>query len=119
VQYLTGHAENGELPRDIDWQSIADPAATTVVYMPVKTLPALVAGAIGRGLDPATPAIAVSRATRADEVSIAAPVADLPARLAAAGLPGPVLVMIGRVFSAVERRSVAAPAALESTQALN
>jgi len=30
-----------------------------------------------------------------------------------------VLVMIGRVFAAVERRPVAAPATLESTQALN
>jgi uroporphyrin-III C-methyltransferase / precorrin-2 dehydrogenase / sirohydrochlorin ferrochelatase len=119
VQYITGHAENGELPRDIDWQSLADPSATTVVYMPVKTLPALVAGAIGHGLDPATPAIAVSRATRADEASIAMPIALLPARLAEAGLPGPVLVMIGRVLSTVERRPIAAPATLESAQALN
>ena len=28
---------DGRLPADIDWPSIADPGATTVVYMPVKT----------------------------------------------------------------------------------
>src|SRR6202790_3840118 len=43
VQYLTGHARDGKLPADIDWASVADPAVTTVVYMPTKTLPELVA----------------------------------------------------------------------------
>ena len=40
---------------------------TTVVYMPTKTLPELVATAVQAGLDPATPAVAVERATRPDE----------------------------------------------------
>ena len=39
VQYITGHGRDGKLPADIDWTSIADPAVTTIVYMPVKTLP--------------------------------------------------------------------------------
>ena len=29
---------DGALPADIDWRSIADPAATSIIYMPVKTL---------------------------------------------------------------------------------
>jgi len=79
VQYLTGHGRDGKLPADIDWASVADPAVTTVVYMPSKTLPELVANAVQAGLDPATPAVAVERATRADERVIAATIADLPA----------------------------------------
>ena len=68
VQYITGHGRDGRLPADIDWASVADPAVTTVVYMPVKTLPELVAQRRREaGLDPATPAVAVERATRADE----------------------------------------------------
>ena len=63
------------------------------------------ATAIEHGLDPATPAVAVSRATRADQASISAPVSLLAARVEVAELPGPVLVMIGKVFSAVEERS--------------
>jgi uroporphyrin-III C-methyltransferase / precorrin-2 dehydrogenase / sirohydrochlorin ferrochelatase len=98
VQYITGHGRDGELPDDIDWASLADPAVTTIVYMPVKTLPALVAKACAAGLDPATPAVAVAQAARADECRIASNVADLPARLAAEAPSGPVVVMIGRVF---------------------
>jgi uroporphyrin-III C-methyltransferase/precorrin-2 dehydrogenase/sirohydrochlorin ferrochelatase len=100
VQYVTGHGEDGRLPRDLDWQSLADPAATTVVYMPTKTLDELVAKAVAAGLDPAMPAIAVARATRPDETIIADRIANLPARLAAEPLSGPVLVLIGRVFAA-------------------
>jgi uroporphyrin-III C-methyltransferase / precorrin-2 dehydrogenase / sirohydrochlorin ferrochelatase len=99
VQYITGHGRDGKLPNDIDWQSLADPAVTTVVYMPAKTLPELVTAAVQAGLDPATPAVAVERATRADERIIGATIADLPARLAAEPPSGPVVVMIGRVFA--------------------
>jgi uroporphyrin-III C-methyltransferase/precorrin-2 dehydrogenase/sirohydrochlorin ferrochelatase len=99
VQYITGHAADGHLPTDIDWRSLADPVTTTIVYMPAKTLDELVATSIGQGLDLATPAVAVISATRPEEKRIAAPIADLPARLAADPLRGPVLVLIGRVFA--------------------
>jgi uroporphyrin-III C-methyltransferase / precorrin-2 dehydrogenase / sirohydrochlorin ferrochelatase len=118
VQYLTGHAagngRDGKLPADIDWASVADPAVTTVVYMPTKTLPELVANAVQAGLDPATPAVAIERATRADERVIAATIADLPARLAAEALSGPVIVMIGRALA--DYVAAAARGELESRQ---
>jgi len=99
LQYITGHSRGGKLPADIDWKSLADPAATTVVYMPTQTLPDLVAAALKTGLDPNTPTVAVVSATRADERVIAATIANLPARLAAEPLSGPVVAMIGRVFA--------------------
>jgi uroporphyrin-III C-methyltransferase/precorrin-2 dehydrogenase/sirohydrochlorin ferrochelatase len=99
LQYITGHGRDGKLPADIDWTSIADPKATTVVYMPTKTLPDLVAAALKSGLDPATPAVAVACATRPDERVIAATIAALPARLVAEPAAGPVVVMIGTVFA--------------------
>jgi uroporphyrin-III C-methyltransferase/precorrin-2 dehydrogenase/sirohydrochlorin ferrochelatase len=99
VQYITGHGRDGKLPDDIDWTSLADPAVTTIVYMPTKTLPELVAKALEAGLDPATPAVAVERATRSDERLIGSNIADLPARLADAAPSGPIVVMIGRVFA--------------------
>ena len=64
--------------------------------MPVRTLGALVARALAEGLDPLTPAAAIARATRPDQQVVAAPIAELPSRLAQAALPGPVLVMIGQ-----------------------
>ncbi|MFZ0424147.1 MAG: siroheme synthase CysG [Xanthobacteraceae bacterium] len=99
VQYITGHGRDGKLPADIDWQSLADPTVTTVVYMPAKTLPELVATAVQAGLDPATPAVAVERATRANERAIAATIAELPERLGNQTPTGPVVVLIGRVFA--------------------
>jgi uroporphyrin-III C-methyltransferase/precorrin-2 dehydrogenase/sirohydrochlorin ferrochelatase len=98
LQYVTGHGSDGKLPRDIDWKSIADPIATTVVYMPARTLADLARVGIANGLDPATPAVAIVKATRPDEAVVAASIRDLPARLAELP-PGPVLVMIGQVFS--------------------
>jgi uroporphyrin-III C-methyltransferase / precorrin-2 dehydrogenase / sirohydrochlorin ferrochelatase len=105
VQYITGHGRDGKLPDDIDWASLADPAATTVVYMPTRTLPDLVARALASGLDPATPAVAVAHATRTDERIIGATIAELPALLSTDAPKGPVVLMIGRVFAdyAVDR----------------
>ena len=98
LQYVTGHAKNGALPGDLDWQSLADPTTTTAIYMPTGTLAALVEKATAEGLDPQTPALAIARATRPDQVVIAAPIDELPERLAQADLPGPILVMIGHVI---------------------
>jgi siroheme synthase len=70
------------------------------VYMPTRTLAAFAATAIERGLDAATPAVAVINATRPGEVVVAATIAELAERLAAAKVSGPVVVMIGRVFTA-------------------
>jgi uroporphyrin-III C-methyltransferase/precorrin-2 dehydrogenase/sirohydrochlorin ferrochelatase len=110
VQYVTGHGEDGRLPADLDWRSLADPTATTVIYMPVRTLAEMARGAIAAGLDPATPAVAVMRATRPDESVIAASIADLPARLAAEPPHGPVLVMVGRALGAAAETAAAEPA---------
>ena len=101
LQYVTGHGADGRLPRDIDWGAIADPTATTVVYMPARTLSELAATGIANGLDPATPAVAIVKATRPGEAVVAAAIRDLPARLAELP-PGPVLVMIGKVFAGIE-----------------
>ena len=99
LQYVTGHDRNGALPSDIDWQSIADPAATTVVYMPKKTLRALTERAVAQGLDPATPAVAVANATRPDETVVTGTIADIADKINGAALDGPALVMIGKVLA--------------------
>jgi len=106
VQYVTGHDRDGKLPGDIDWRSLADPAATTIVYMPKKTLRLLSEHAIAQGLDPSTPAVAVANATRPDEAMIAATVGTIAEKIEASALDGPVLVMIGRVLaSAIAQES--------------
>src|SRR5665213_3602660 len=100
LQYVTGHAHDGALPKDLDWHSLADPATTTAIYMPARTLAALVERATAEGLDPLTPAIAIARATRPDQQVVSAPIGELPERLTQAALPGPLLVMLGHVLGA-------------------
>jgi uroporphyrin-III C-methyltransferase/precorrin-2 dehydrogenase/sirohydrochlorin ferrochelatase len=99
VQYVTGHDAHGKLPLDLDWNALADPSVTTAIYMPTSTLAELTRRAIETGLPPTTPAIAIARATRPDEVIIAGTLADLPEKLTQAALSGPVLVMIGQVLA--------------------
>jgi uroporphyrin-III C-methyltransferase/precorrin-2 dehydrogenase/sirohydrochlorin ferrochelatase len=100
LQYITAHARNGKLPDDIDWRSLADAATTTAIYMPARTLSALVGKATAAGLDPQTPALAIARATRPDQQVVAAAISELPARLAQDDLPGPLLVILGGVTAA-------------------
>lgn len=99
LQYVTGHGANGELPADIDWAALADPRATTVIYMPVKTLRQFAGKVIAAGLDAATPALAVIRATLPDEIVIAAEITALPDLLEKQAPQGPVCVLVGRVFA--------------------
>jgi uroporphyrin-III C-methyltransferase/precorrin-2 dehydrogenase/sirohydrochlorin ferrochelatase len=103
VQYITAHDRNGKLPDDIDWSSVADPATTTVIYMPKKTLGELTSRAIAHGLDPATPAIAIAGATRSNEAVVAGPVSQIAEKLAQAKLDGPVLVLLGRALQSAVR----------------
>jgi uroporphyrin-III C-methyltransferase/precorrin-2 dehydrogenase/sirohydrochlorin ferrochelatase len=99
VQYVTGHASDGRLPADIDWQSLADPAATTIVYMPGKTIEELARTAIAHGLAPDTPTLAIASATRPEEEIVAGTIADIADRLRDAAPSGPLLVMIGRALA--------------------
>jgi uroporphyrin-III C-methyltransferase / precorrin-2 dehydrogenase / sirohydrochlorin ferrochelatase len=99
VQYVTGHAADGRLPTDIDWQSVADPTATTIVYMPGKTIRELADTAIAQGLAADTPTIAVASATRPEQEVIVGTIADIADRLEKAAPTGPLLVMIGRALA--------------------
>jgi uroporphyrin-III C-methyltransferase / precorrin-2 dehydrogenase / sirohydrochlorin ferrochelatase len=99
VQYVTGHAADGHLPSDIDWKSIADPAATTIVYMPGKTIRELAEAAIAHGLAPDTPSLAIASATRPEQAVVRGTIGDIAQRLQEAALGGPLLVMIGHALA--------------------
>jgi len=86
LQYVTGHSRDGRLPENIDWKGLADAATTTAIYMPTRTLSELVTKAVAEGLDPATPAIAIARATRPDQQYVAAPIGELARKIATANL---------------------------------
>jgi uroporphyrin-III C-methyltransferase/precorrin-2 dehydrogenase/sirohydrochlorin ferrochelatase len=98
LQFITAHDRRGHLPQDIDWSAVADGAATTVIYMPKRTLAELTEVALVHGLDPKTPAVAVVNATRPDEQVLVSTVGAIAAELNAAHPEGPVLVMVGEAL---------------------
>jgi len=113
LQFVTGHGADGKLPGDLDWAAIADPKATTVIYMPRRTLGQFVDVAIAAGLDPATPSLAVASATREAQAHVATTIGALPGLAATLPAGAPVTIIIG----AVARGEVAALVAQSRTAA--
>lgn len=95
LQFITGHAQDGRLPAHINWRAVADPAVTTVVYMPRRTARNFTDEALAHGLTGRTPAVAVASATRGDEICVTG-TADTIAELID-GLPegAPVIMILG------------------------
>jgi len=104
VQFVTAHGRDGALPEGLDWRALADPGATTVVYMGVRTMPELVARLTAAGLDPSTPAILVDRATWPDERKFAATLATILDATANAEPEGPCLLILGAALSTAADR---------------
>lgn len=57
VQFVTGHDVTGALPEGLDLKALADPGATTVVYMGKRTFSGLVDRLVAHGLPADTPAM--------------------------------------------------------------
>lgn len=57
VQFITGADVTGDLPPDVNMAALADPMATTVVYMGKRTFAGLAARLIEHGLPADTPAM--------------------------------------------------------------
>lgn len=101
LQFVTGHDHKGDLPQDIDWDALADQNATTVIYMPKKTLAAFSEKVQHFGLSPATPAVAVMDVTLPTQRMVAATIATLPHHSDVVNMEGAVLVIIGEVVSSI------------------
>ncbi|MBV1706437.1 MAG: siroheme synthase CysG [Hyphomicrobiales bacterium] len=109
VQFITAHGRDGHLPRDLDWAALADPRATTVVYMGVRTLPELVSRLLAAGLPPTTPAVVVERVSWPGERQLAASIADMPDRLARFAASGPCVIVIGEAMAAAQVKAAVTP----------
>lgn len=95
VQFVTGHDVTGELPPDIDLGALADPAATTVVFMGKRTFPALARALMARGLPAQTPALLAEGVSTPEQSLWRGDVAALVERLEAGRSPAPALILYG------------------------
>ncbi len=95
VQFVTGHDVTGRLPRDLDLSALADPHATTVVFMGKRSFPALAKTLIGRGLPPHTPALLAEGVSTPDQRLTRDTVATLATQLAKETGNAPALILYG------------------------
>lgn len=110
LQFVTGHSESGHAP-DHEWPHLADPWTTTVFYMGARTFSDMLPKLLAAGLDPDTPAVAISGATTATSRHIVTTASELPASVASLDKRQPCLIVIGRAVSMMGEAVTAKPIA--------
>lgn len=100
VQFITGHDVTGKLPEDLNLQALADPLATTVIFMGKRTFASLSSKLIAAGLPGETPALLAESVSTPEQRLTRATVATLGAALAIA-TDGPALILIGPLMEGI------------------
>lgn len=95
VQFITGHDVTGHLPEDMNMAALADPLATTVVFMGKRTFPKLLAMLLEAGLPATTPAILAEGISTPDQTITRHTVQTLSDALNAAISDKPALILYG------------------------
>ena len=95
VQFITGHDVRGALPEDLNMAALADPRATTVVFMGQRTFPAFAKMLIDAGLSGDTPALLAEGISTPAEALHRMTVAELAEKLARGVSDAPALILYG------------------------
>jgi uroporphyrin-III C-methyltransferase / precorrin-2 dehydrogenase / sirohydrochlorin ferrochelatase len=93
--FVTGHLKDGEV--DLDWEMLARPRQTVVIYMGAETLPVIVRQLMQHGLAAATPIALIEGGTTERERRVVATLDSIERHAAHAQLEGPTLCMVGEV----------------------
>jgi uroporphyrin-III C-methyltransferase len=101
VQMVTGHDVDGKLPEDLDIAALADPSATTCVFMGKATFAALAEKLIAHGLSGATPTVVVENLGSPSTQVMAGSLMEIAARLAATRPAGPCMILYGAALAGV------------------
>lgn len=95
---LTGHEDPNKSGSQVDWRGYGALKNTTLaIYMGMGRLEFILSELQAGGLAADTPAAVVQWASLGRQRSVSATVADLPARVAEAGLAAPAIIFIGEV----------------------
>ncbi len=95
VQFITGADTTGGLPQGLNWRALADPEATTVVYMGKRTWPELAARLLAEGLPATTPALLAEAVSHADQRITRATVGTLATQPSLIESTQPALIIYG------------------------
>jgi len=106
LRYVTGHCRE-DMDLDLDWDGLADPDTTLVVYMGMTNIGRIAGRLIDAGLPGDTPALAINNGTTPRERRLNSTLAALPAAARAENFSGPVLFIIGKVAGLAEALNTA------------
>ena len=95
VQFVTGHDVSGVLPEDLNIAALADPQATTVVFMGKRTFPKLAKILQDAGLSSETPALLVESVSTPDQKIIRGTISSLSESLSQSIGAAPALILYG------------------------
>ncbi len=95
VQFITAADTSGKLPPGLNLPALADPNATTVVFMGIRTFPVLAAALIAHGMSPDTPALLAEAVSQPEQSLHRRTIATLAAQLAEDRSPLPGLIIFG------------------------
>lgn len=109
VRFVTGHCREGK-HLDLNWQSLADPETTLVIYMGLINVTLIRDELIKAGLPADTPAGAIERGTTDEQRTILTTLEELPDCVQRANLVAPSLLIIGKVVELAEMLSWHIPA---------
>ena len=113
--FATGHLKDDTV--DLDWDALARPNQTVVIYMGLGALDIICHELVAHGLPTHTPAAVIHGATTPAQCAVYSSIAALPAAVREAGLKPPALIMIGEVVGVGDARLQAASTlALSSVQ---
>ncbi len=98
VRFIAGHFFNDE-QTNVNWDKIADPECTLVIYMGLANLQTISDELINAGLASTTPAAAIHGGTTASQQKIISTLFELPGTVRRAGLKSPVIIIVGEVVS--------------------
>ena len=95
VTFVTGHEDPAKATTQTNWNALAKAGGTIVLYMGVKTLPAIAAALIDGGMPAEIPAAAVQWGTLSKQQTVVATLATIADTASSAGITAPVITIIG------------------------
>jgi uroporphyrin-III C-methyltransferase len=97
VSFVTGHGQDGLLPREIDWDALGRTGGTIVAFMALTRLDQIALRLLAAGLPASTPVAAIARATLPGQMILRTTLGQCTLAVRRASLPTPALVVIGEV----------------------
>lgn len=98
---VTGHVAPDDPRSTVAWDALARSGLTLVILMGVAALAPITEALLAYGLDPITPAASVADAGMPSQQVVRAPVGELAAAVAQAGLRPPAVTVIGPTVDAL------------------